>query len=209
MVQIHPAVSEIWVPQSLAQVLPDLTSFWTMGKPIWAYGQITMTLHKSRSRQVHEVLNGVNPVVSDIRVSQSLDPICGKVIFGPYGANGEMIMTVHKYRHRQFHRTPKGENPSSSYRNMGSANLAATHPPGPWRQYPSSGSPEGWGVKSNKIIKSFKKKTKQYWFENLEVKLVQSFKHPLKPHGPSFNLTMSSMDPLYWPQPDLYPAPSV
>ena len=35
MVQIHPGVSEIWVPQSLAQVLPDLTSFWPMGKPIW------------------------------------------------------------------------------------------------------------------------------------------------------------------------------
>ena len=27
MVSIYPAVSEIWVPQSLAQVLPDLTSF--------------------------------------------------------------------------------------------------------------------------------------------------------------------------------------
>ena len=35
MVQIHPAVSNIWVPKSLAQVLPDLTSFWPMGKPIW------------------------------------------------------------------------------------------------------------------------------------------------------------------------------
>ena len=35
MVQIHPGISEIWVPQSLAQVLPDLTSFWPMGKPIW------------------------------------------------------------------------------------------------------------------------------------------------------------------------------
>ena len=35
MVQIHPGVSQIWVPQSLAQVLPDLTSFWPMGKPIW------------------------------------------------------------------------------------------------------------------------------------------------------------------------------
>ena len=33
--QIPPGVSEIWVPQSLAQVLPDLTSFWPMGKPIW------------------------------------------------------------------------------------------------------------------------------------------------------------------------------
>ena len=35
MVQIHPGVSEMWVPQSLSQVLPDLTSFWPMGKPIW------------------------------------------------------------------------------------------------------------------------------------------------------------------------------
>ena len=35
MVSIHPAVSKIWVPQSLAQVLPDLTCFWPMGKPIW------------------------------------------------------------------------------------------------------------------------------------------------------------------------------
>ena len=26
---------EIWVSQSLAQVLPDLTSFWPKGKPIW------------------------------------------------------------------------------------------------------------------------------------------------------------------------------
>ena len=35
MVQIHPGVSEIWVPQSQAQVLPHLTSFWPiLGK--WA-----------------------------------------------------------------------------------------------------------------------------------------------------------------------------
>ena len=35
MVLIHPVVSDIRVPQSPAQVLPDLTSFWPMGKPIW------------------------------------------------------------------------------------------------------------------------------------------------------------------------------
>ena len=35
MVQIHPAVSTITVSQSLAKVLPDLTSFWPMGEPIW------------------------------------------------------------------------------------------------------------------------------------------------------------------------------
>ena len=34
MVEIHPAISKIWVPQSLVQVLPDLTSFRPMGKPI-------------------------------------------------------------------------------------------------------------------------------------------------------------------------------
>ena len=60
-----------------------------------------------------------------------------------------MTMAVHNYRPRQFHRTSNGEIPSSGYRDMGSASLAATHPPGrppePWRQYPSS--PKGWGVK--------------------------------------------------------------
>ena len=62
MVWIHPVVSEIWVPQSLTQVLTDLTSFWPMGKPIYgANGQITITLHNYRCRQVHKTLNGVNP----------------------------------------------------------------------------------------------------------------------------------------------------
>ena len=60
-----------------------------------------------------------------------------------------MTMTVHNLRLRQFHRTSNWENPSSGYRDMGSASLAAArptaHPPGPWRQYPSS--PEGWGLK--------------------------------------------------------------
>ena len=35
MVQMHPGVSEIWVPQSLAQVLPDLTCFFAHGQAIW------------------------------------------------------------------------------------------------------------------------------------------------------------------------------
>ena len=34
MVEIHPAISKIWVPQSLVQVLPDLTSLRPMSKPI-------------------------------------------------------------------------------------------------------------------------------------------------------------------------------
>ena len=121
-----------------------------------ANGQITMTLHNYRSRQVHETLNGVNPSSSfrDMRSAKSGPNLCQIwQVFGPwaspYGANGHMTMTVHTYRPRQFHRTSNGENPSSGYRDMGSASLAAARPParppGPWRQYPSS--PEGWGVK--------------------------------------------------------------
>ena len=150
-------VSEIWVPQSLTQVLPHLTSFCPGACPYGTNGQITMTLHNYRSRQVHGTLNGVNPSSSfrDMRSAKSGSNLWQIwQVFGPwaspYGANGHMTMTVHTYRPRQFHRTSNGENPSSGYRDMGSASLAAARPaalpPGPWRQYPSS--PEGWGVKS-------------------------------------------------------------
>ena len=71
------------------------------------------------------------PVVSEICVPQSLDPICCQ-IFGqwksPYGANGQMTMTVDNHGPRQFHRTSNGENPSIGYRDMGSASLAAARP---------------------------------------------------------------------------------
>ena len=119
-----------------------------------------MTVHNYRSRQVHEMLNGVNPFSGfrDMRSAKS-GPNLWQIwqVFGPwaspYGANGQMSMTVHNYRPRQFHRTSIGENPLSGYRDMGSASLAAARPTarppvrplGPWRQYPSS--PEGWGVK--------------------------------------------------------------
>ena len=119
-----------------------------------------MTLHIYRSRQVHKTLNGVNPSSSfrDMRSAKS-GPNLWQIwqVFGPwaspYGANGQITMTVHNYRPRQFHRTSNGENPSSSYRDMGSASLAAgrpaarppARPPEPWRQHPSS--PKGWGVK--------------------------------------------------------------
>ena len=126
--------------------------------PYGANGQITMTLHNYRSRQVHETLNGVNPSSSfrDMRSAKS-GPNLWQIwqVFGPwaspYGANGHMTMTVHTYRPRQFHRTSNGENPSSGYRDMGSASLAAARPPGPWRQYPSS--QEGWGVKKPLICR--------------------------------------------------------
>ena len=134
--------------------------FGPWASPYGANGQITTTLHNYRSRQVHETSNGVNPS-SGFRDMLSAKSGCNLCqiwqVFGPwaspYGANGQMTMTVHNYRPRQFHRTSNGENPSSSYRDMGSASLAAARPaarlparpPGPWRQYPSS--PEGWGVK--------------------------------------------------------------
>ena len=121
MVQIHPGVSKIWVPQSLAQVLSDLTSFWPMGKPIWGkWVKKTMTMHNCRSRQVHETLNGVNPSSGfrDMRSAKSGPNLCQIwQVFGPWAspneANGQMTMTVHNYRPRQFHRTVNGENPSS------------------------------------------------------------------------------------------------
>ena len=54
-------------------------------------------------------------------------------VFGPWarphGTNGQMTMKVHNYRPRRFHRTSNGENPSNSYRDMGSASLAAARPP--------------------------------------------------------------------------------
>ena len=95
-----------------------------------------MAVHNYRSRQVHETLNGVNPSSGfrDMRSAKSR-PNLWQIwqVFGPwaspYGANGQMSMTVHNYRPRQFHRTSNGENPSSSYRDMGSASLAAARPP--------------------------------------------------------------------------------
>ena len=141
-----------------------------MGNPCGANGQITMTVHNYRSRQVHETLNGVNPSSGfrDMRSAKSGSNLWQIwQVFGPwaspYGANGQMSMTVHNYRPRQFHRTSNRENPSSGYRDMGSASLAAARPPGPWRQYPSS--PEGWGVKSPE--NSSEAETWFWWNSNL------------------------------------------
>ena len=99
-------------------------------------GQITMTLHNYRSRQINETLNGVNPSSGfrDMRSAKSGPNLCQIwQVLGPcastHGANGQMTMTVHNYRPRQFHRTSNGENPSSGYRDMGSASLAAARPP--------------------------------------------------------------------------------
>ena len=98
-------------------------------------GQVTMTLHNYRSRQVHETLNGGNPssTFRDMRFAK-FGPNLWQIwqVFGPwaspYGENGHMTMTVHNYRPGQFHRMSSRENPSSGYRYMGSASLAAAQP---------------------------------------------------------------------------------
>ena len=157
MVQIHPVVSEIRVPKIWPKCCLIWQVFGPWASPYGANGQITMTVHNYRSRKVHKTLNGVNPSSGfrDMHSAKSGPNLCQILqVFGPWaspnGANGQMTMTVHNYRPRQFHRTSNGENPSSGYRDMGAASLAAArppaHPPGPWRQYPSS--PEGWGVKT-------------------------------------------------------------
>ena len=110
--------------------------FGPWASPYAGNGQIIMTLHNYRSRQVHETSNGVNPSrgFRDMRSAKSGPNLCQIwQVFGPwaspYGANGQMTLTVHNYRPRQFHRTSNSENISSSYRDMGSASLAAAHQP--------------------------------------------------------------------------------
>ena len=123
----------------LRKVWPKCCLIWQVfgpwASPYEANGQITMTVHNYRSRQVHETLNGVNPFSGfrDMSSAKSGPNLCQiwQVLgpwASPYGANGQMTMTVHNYRPRQFHRTSNGENPSSGYRDMGSASLAAARP---------------------------------------------------------------------------------
>ena len=77
--------------------------------PYGANGQITMTMHNYRCRQVHETLNGVNPSSNfrDMHSAKS-GPNLWQIwqVFvlwaSPYGVNGQMTMTVHNYRPRQF-----------------------------------------------------------------------------------------------------------
>ena len=87
-------VSEIWVPQSLAQVLPDLTSFWSRGKPIWGKWANNYDVAQLGSRQVHKTLNEVNPSSSfrDMRSAKS-GPNLWQIwqVFGPWEAHmGQM-----------------------------------------------------------------------------------------------------------------------
>ena len=94
----------------------------------------------------------IHPAVSEICVSQNLDPICGK--FDKFLAHGQVHMVqMGKWPWRC---TTTGIGNSTELRMEKSvkrlqryASLAATRPAArPWRQYPSS--PKGWGVKSSR-----------------------------------------------------------
>ena len=164
---------------SIGPPIPEIQHFQNLTLKIQGQGQMTMTLHNYRSRQVHETSNGINPSSGfrDKRSAKSGPNLCQIwQVFGPwaspYGANGQMTITVHNYRPRQFHRTSNGENPSSSYRDMGSASLAAARPPGPW-QYPSS--PEGWGVKMTSSCE-----TNENFIKTISIKMATSSTGSLK-----------------------------
>ena len=77
-------------------------SQWVLPQWYGANGQITMTVHNYRSRQVHETLNGVNPSsrFRDLHSAKSGPNLCQIwQVFVPwacsYGANGQMTTTVH------------------------------------------------------------------------------------------------------------------
>ena len=95
---------------------------------------MTMMLHNYKSWQFHITSNGINSSIGFRDMASTVWPKCCLIwqVFGPwaspYGANGSITITVHNFRPRQFHRTSNGENHSTGYREMGSANLAATRP---------------------------------------------------------------------------------
>ena len=121
--------------------------FGSRANPYWANGQITMTLHNYRFRQVCETLNGVNPSSGFREMLSTKSGAKFNKLFGPwaspYVANGRMTITVQNYKPWQFHKTSNGENPSSSWRDMGPAHTPA-HPD-------HDDSQEGWVVMKSLI----------------------------------------------------------
>ena len=90
--------------RGLRKVWPKCCLIWQVFSPYGANGQITITVHNYRSKQVHETLNGVNPSCSfRDTCSAKSGPNLWQIwqVFGPwaspYGANGQMTMTVHNY----------------------------------------------------------------------------------------------------------------
>ena len=151
MVQIHPGVSEIWVPQSLAQVLPDLTSFWPMGKSIWCkwannYDSAQLQVQTSpwnfkwgKSIQRFQRYAFRKVWTQFVPNLTNFWPM-GKPIWGkwPWRCTTTGLDNSTELRMEKIHQAvteiwvPQVWQPPA-------------RPAGPWRQYPSS--LEGWGVK--------------------------------------------------------------
>ena len=131
---MNPSISEKWVPQSLAQLLPDLTNVGPTGMPIWGKWANN---YNYRSSQVHETLNGVNP-------SSGLKDMCSAMyepnlwpiwqVFGPWvsphGTNGQMTITVHNYGPGHFHRIWNEENWSVKRLQRYGFDKSGSRPPG-------------------------------------------------------------------------------
>ena len=96
-----------WVPQSLIQVLPHLTSFWPMGRPIWdkwANDHDAAQLEAQTIRNSIELrTEKIRQAVTEIWVRQFWQPparppgpwqVFGPWV-GPYGTNGQMTMMLH------------------------------------------------------------------------------------------------------------------
>ena len=132
--------------KDMAKVLPDLTSFWPMGEPIWGKWANKYDVAQVQVLTIHETLNGVNPSSGfrGIRSAKSVWQIWQ--VFGPwaspYGANDHDSAQLQAYIIPQNfeRRTSVKRLQRYGFRKSGS------RPLGPWRQYPSS--PEGWGIKS-------------------------------------------------------------
>ena len=157
-------VSKIWLPLSLAQVLPDLTSFWPMGKPIWGkwannYDSAQLQVQTSpwnfkwgtsiqrfQRHAIHKVWTQfVSNLTSFLAHGQAHMGQMGK---WPWQCTTRGLDNSTKLRMEKIHQAvteiwvPQVWQPPAR-----PPGHPAARPPGPWRQCPSS--PEGWGVKSN------------------------------------------------------------
>ena len=150
-------VSKIWVPQSLAKVLLDLTRFWPMGNSIWGkwannYASAQLQVQTSPwnfkwGTSIQRFLGyAIRNVWTQFVANLTSYVPMGKPIWGKW-AN---VMTVHNKRPKQFHRTSNGENPPSGYRDMGSASLAAARPTA--RRDDDDNTLQPGGLRGNKTL---------------------------------------------------------
>ena len=128
------------VPQSLAQVLSDLTSFRPMDKPAWGKWANNYNVAQLQVSTSPWNSNGVNPSSSfrDMR-SASLDPFCGRL--DKSLAQGRAHMgQMDKW---SWQCTITGQDNSTALR-IEKIRQAVAEIWVPWRQYPSK--LESWGV---------------------------------------------------------------